>query len=70
MRIQVILDSSFPHPGSAPIWDGKKGEFRDWTRSIKEKTSHKAGSSAVTNLANIALEREEKKEELKEERKG
>ena len=31
MRMQVILDSSFAHPGSAPIWGGKKGEFRDWT---------------------------------------
>ena len=28
----VILDSSFARPGSAPIWGGKKGEFRDWTR--------------------------------------
>ena len=27
-----ILDSSFARPGSAPIWGGKKGEFRDWTR--------------------------------------
>ena len=31
MRMQVILDSSFVRPGSAPIWGGKKGEFRDWT---------------------------------------
>ena len=31
MRMQVILDSSFAHPGSAPIWGGKKGAFRDWT---------------------------------------
>ena len=31
MRMQVILDSSFACPGSAPIWGGKKGEFRDWT---------------------------------------
>ena len=31
MRIQVILNSSFAGPGSAPIWVGKKGEFRDWT---------------------------------------
>ena len=29
--MQVILDSLFAHPGSAPIWGGKKGEFRDWT---------------------------------------
>ena len=33
MRMQVILDSSFVRPGSAPIWDGKKGEFRDWTNN-------------------------------------
>ena len=31
--MQVILDSSFARPGSAPIWGGKKGEFRDWTSS-------------------------------------
>ena len=31
MRMQVILDASFARPGSAPIWGGKKGEFRDWT---------------------------------------
>ena len=30
--MQVILDSSFARPGSAPIWGGKKVEFRDWTR--------------------------------------
>ena len=29
--MQVILDSSFARPGSAPIWSGEKGEFRDWT---------------------------------------
>ena len=29
--MQVILDSSFVRPGSAPLWGGKKGEFRDWT---------------------------------------
>ena len=32
MRMQVILASFFARPGSAPIWGGKKGEFRDWTR--------------------------------------
>ena len=30
--MQVILDSSFARPGSAPIRGGKKGEFWDWTR--------------------------------------
>ena len=34
MPMQVILDSSLAGPGSAPIWGGKKGEFRDWTNSI------------------------------------
>ena len=34
MRMQVILDSSFARPGSAPIWGGKKGEFRDWTSHL------------------------------------
>ena len=32
--MQVILDSSFARPGSAPLWGGKKVEFRDWTRSL------------------------------------
>ena len=32
MRMQAILDSLFARPGSAPIWGGKKGEFRDLTR--------------------------------------
>ena len=29
LRMQVILDSSFARPGSAAIWGGKKGKFRD-----------------------------------------
>ena len=37
MRMQVILDSSFARPGSAPIWGGKKGEFRNWTNWIYYK---------------------------------
>ena len=37
MRMQVILDSSFARPGSAPIWGREKGEFRDWTRTILVK---------------------------------
>ena len=36
MRMQVILDSSFARPGSAPIWGGKKGEFRDWTKNTNK----------------------------------
>ena len=41
MRMQVILDSSFARPGSAPIWGGKKGEFRDWT--IEDRENLKPG---------------------------
>ena len=37
--MQVILDSSFARPGSAPIWGGKKGEFRDWTNSHPDAVS-------------------------------
>ena len=33
--MQVILDSSLARLGSAPIWGGKKGEFRDWTTSAR-----------------------------------
>ena len=38
MRMQVILDSLFARPGSAPIGGGKKGEFRDWTNRTYEHT--------------------------------
>ena len=37
MRMQVILDSSFARPGSAPIGGGQKGEFRDWTITACDK---------------------------------
>ena len=37
MCMQAILDSLFARPGSAPIWGGKKGEFRDWTSSKLER---------------------------------
>ena len=40
MRMQVILDSSFARPGSAPIWGGKKVEFRDWTKDSND-SDHK-----------------------------
>ena len=38
MHMQVILDSSSARPGSAPIWGGKKGEFRDWTTDLQVRT--------------------------------
>ena len=33
----IILVSSFACPGSASIWGGKKGEFRDWTYKCAAK---------------------------------
>ena len=36
--MQVILDSVFACPGSAPIGGEKKGEFRDWTGREVTKT--------------------------------
>ena len=36
MRMQIILDSLFTRPNSAPIGEGKKREFRDWTRTNEE----------------------------------
>ena len=49
--MQVILDSLFARPGSAPIWGGKKGELREWnTRehvmSIVNKNSKNENSIA------------------------
>ena len=41
MRMQVILDSSLARLGSALIWGGKKGEFRDWTKSWWAPTREK-----------------------------
>ena len=37
MHMQVILDSLFARPGSAPIGGRKKGEFRDWTTQALDK---------------------------------
>ena len=47
MRMQVILDSPFARPGSAPIGGGKKGEFRDWT-----KVQHTAKTCIVSGPGN------------------
>ena len=41
MRMEVILDSSFARPGSAPILGEKKGEFRDWTKANHVKAGCK-----------------------------
>ena len=52
MRMQVILDSSFARPGSVPIWGGKKGEFRDWTRGFREQhqLAIRTGSELVQSM--------------------
>ena len=50
MRMQVILDSSFARPGSASIWGGKKGEFRDWTKLGNDSTLGIILDSAVCHL--------------------
>ena len=42
MRMQVILESSFARPGSAPIRGGKKGEIRDWTSSFSDTPTTRA----------------------------
>ena len=63
MRMQVILDSSFARPGSAPIWGGKKGEFRDWTKisrtysdvvQINEKFVHNCPPCLLAEMAKVA----------------
>ena len=41
MRMQVILDSRFARPCSAPIGGGKKGEFRDWTIRMVDNAIHR-----------------------------
>ena len=54
MRMQVILDSSFARPGSAPIWGGKKGEFRDWTNKFQD-TVPKEAENQVDSIASLEL---------------
>ena len=55
MRMQVILDSSFARPGSAPIWGGKKGEFRDWTRFKVTRSARASNVSMVDPDSMISL---------------
>ena len=53
MRMQVILDSSFARPGSVPIWGGKKGEFRDWTKvahGVRRFRAKRKSALAATKL--------------------
>ena len=48
--MQVILDSPFARPGSAPIGGGKKGEFRDWTRLDADQYAQGDGKSVNRGL--------------------
>ena len=48
--MQVILDSPFARPGSAPIWGGKKGEFRDWTNDIDADFVKPDGQNSVISF--------------------
>ena len=51
-----LEDSSFARPGSAPIWGGKKGEFRDWTNSTLKFMRLTCGKSNA--LYSIGLKEE------------
>ena len=55
MRMQVILDSPFARPGSAPIWGGKKGEFRDWTTSLYENQPPSQGTLSTSRSRESTL---------------
>ena len=55
MRMQVILDSSFARPGSAPIWGGKKGEFRDWTTGRSNIFCLTVAPRGFLYITNVAL---------------
>ena len=55
MRMQVILDSSVARPGSAPIWGGKKGEFRDWTMKNPELPKQN-GTEIATSMPNWEID--------------
>ena len=58
MRMQVILDSSFARLGSAPIWGGKKGKFRDWTSapSDDDDLAQHGGHAANTKSCSLGLQ--------------
>ena len=55
--MQVILDSSFAHSGSAPIWGGKKGEFRDFASwAIDPQPFRATGLIVNYNIASRATQ--------------
>ena len=53
--MQVILDSLFARPGSAPIWGGKKGELRDWTNMIIDGGAARVNYLAQNSRANNVI---------------
>ena len=56
VRMQVILDSLFAGPGSAPIWGEQKGEFRDWTNHgeiVFTKHEKVVLNNGTTNTADL-----------------
>ena len=53
---QVILDSSFARPGSAPIWGRKKGEFRDWTSVILDPRLPQKANYLCLRFLRFAIE--------------
>ena len=55
MRMQVILDSSFARPGSAPIWGGKKGEFRDWTNWSNVRRKYLFWAKSIKDFGTFGL---------------
>ena len=51
----------FDRPGSAPIWGGKKGEFRDWTRLGCERaviTINRPNLVKIPFLSDVEVDRE------------
>ena len=62
MRMQVILDSSFARPGSAPTRGGKKGEFRDWTNGNQVATKKVFSPILVKFKNTITIEEIKKKD--------
>ena len=54
MRMQVILDSSFARPSSVPIWGGKKGEFRDWTKGASIQSTARYHNTLRTQVVHCS----------------
>ena len=48
--MQVIMDSFFARPGSVPIWDGKKGELRDWTKQSQARKRRRPMNSIESKI--------------------